>query len=358
MLKRVVLGLSDRMGVNAAVRRATTARRRLLTLCYHSILPKADIRPSYIYRNTVSVEDFREQLETLSSWFEFTSPEAVLQATEGEALSCPSVLITFDDGHENLLQHAAPVLEQFGVAALFHVATGHIGTGVPLWTEELAWIVSNWQNDRMPMPSKQCEAKQSISIPQHSRDRATLTRRISVAAKQLPNQDRLAYLQNLRASSPAPIPEQEREAFRFLDWNGVRELHRRGFTVGSHTVSHSILSRNSPDTLDREFVESKRQLEAELDTPCPWIAYPNGGPQDVTQQVVDRAAAAGYRLGFTTSGGFDDPQRAPLAVGRSTIPGQLPRGAFRAMASGVQDWLARVRGKGAEAIHPREQEAE
>jgi NAD(P)-dependent dehydrogenase (short-subunit alcohol dehydrogenase family) len=61
VLKRLVFGLTHRCGVNAAVRH--TLRRRLLTLCYHSVLPDAEIGTSHVYRNTVGVDELRQQLE-------------------------------------------------------------------------------------------------------------------------------------------------------------------------------------------------------------------------------------------------------------------------------------------------------
>ena len=343
MLKRVVFGLTHRCGVNAAVRH--TLRRRLLTLCYHSVLPDAEIGTSHVYRNTVGVEELRQQLEILATWYEFASPDAVLDAAEGRPLPRPSVLITFDDGHASLLTHAAPLLQRMGIPAVFHVTTGHIGTGTPLWTEELAWIVAGWRQKRIPLPS----AGQSVPVSPEPAARATLTRGLSAAAKRLANDDRLAYLAELRSAGAAEPPAMEREAFRFLDWHGVRDLQRRGFAIGSHTVDHSILSRTDRPTLDRELALSKRRIETELSTECPWIAYPNGTPQDVSPTVFERARAAAYRIGFTTFGGFDHPRRSPLAIGRICVPGGLSSRAFRAMTSGVQHWLDRVRGRRASA---------
>lgn len=336
MLKRVLFGLSHRCGLNAAVRR--TVRRKLLTLCYHSVLPDRDIRPAHGYRNTVGVEELRGQLEILGRWFAFATPEEVLAAAEGGPLPGPSVLITFDDGHDNLREFAAPLLERMGVPAVFHVATGHVGTGVPLWTEELAWIIAGWRADLFPLPSDGLSAP----LPATPEDRAALTRRVGAASKALADAERRAYLARLRAAGWATPQGDEREAFRFLDWTGVRDLHRRGFAIGSHTVDHSILSRTDDATLDRELAQSKRRIEAELHTGCPFIAYPNGGPQDVSPRVFDRARAAGYRVGFTTFGGFDHPHRAPLAIGRICVPGRLPEDVFRGMASGLHQLLGRV----------------
>jgi peptidoglycan/xylan/chitin deacetylase (PgdA/CDA1 family) len=50
----------------------------------------------------------------------------------------PRVLITFDDGHRDNLEHALPVLDRLGVRALFFVITGLVDEGRSMTWAELA----------------------------------------------------------------------------------------------------------------------------------------------------------------------------------------------------------------------------
>ena len=84
-----------------------------------------------------------------------------------------------------------------------------------------------------------------------------------------------------------------------MTWDEVRQLHRQGFEIGSHTVDHPILSQVSSDQLHFELRESKRRIELETGAPCTAIAYPNGRPESVSQAVVNAAREEDYRLGFT-----------------------------------------------------------
>jgi peptidoglycan/xylan/chitin deacetylase (PgdA/CDA1 family) len=72
----------------------------------------------------------------------------------------------------------------------------------------------------------------------------------------------------------------------------VRDLHRRGFEIGSHTVSHGRLSRLPGPQLAVELQDSRRHLEQVLDAPVDGLAYPYG---DADQGVQRAAATAGYR---------------------------------------------------------------
>ena len=97
------------------------------TLSYHKIgNPPSD---GWLTWNYTSTEEFTAQLE----WFQkrgwdFLSAEALLDALRGKgALSAKSILITFDDAYESLLENAVPVLKRFSAPAVVFAPTQFIG---------------------------------------------------------------------------------------------------------------------------------------------------------------------------------------------------------------------------------------
>ena len=62
----------------------------------------------------------------------------------------------------------------------------------------------------------------------------------------------------------------------FVTWSELRRLERLGFDIGSHTVHHVDLTRDSPEAAAAELVVSKRTLEQRLGRAVPWFAYPLG----------------------------------------------------------------------------------
>ena len=93
----------------------------------------------------------------------------------------------------------------------------------------------------------------------------------------------------------------------FLGWPGAHELVRRGFSIGSHSMYHSILSRETTEVQVAELKESRTQLAEELGLPINLLAYPNGTPQDHDLRTVAAARAAGYKHAFCTQAGFNSP---------------------------------------------------
>src|SRR5262245_34492381 len=150
MIGPVFVGIAQWSGLNAAVRHLR--RRHLLTVCYHNVLPDAAVGDSFLYRNTIGVARLRAQIEILRSIFRIVSPEQVLAAVDGAGLPERAVLITFDDGYAGWIEEAAPLLASLGVAAVYHVCTGTVGSEEPPWYEELAWILAGWSDRVLPLP--------------------------------------------------------------------------------------------------------------------------------------------------------------------------------------------------------------
>ena len=84
-----------------------------------------------------------------------------------------------------------------------------------------------------------------------------------------------------------------------LSWDELRELARAGWEIGSHTVSHAMLTQASEDELANELRESRESIERELDQPCHSLAYPYG---EADARVIAAAEAAGYRAACVLSG--------------------------------------------------------
>jgi peptidoglycan/xylan/chitin deacetylase (PgdA/CDA1 family) len=89
---------------------------------------------------------------------------------------------------------------------------------------------------------------------------------------------------------------------RTLDWTHLREM-RDVFSVGSHGMSHQMLTRIPRATAAFEIVESKRLLEKQLGETVSFFSYPYGKPSAYDQELDVLVRAAGYRASFVTVGG-------------------------------------------------------
>lgn len=81
-----------------------------------------------------------------------------------------------------------------------------------------------------------------------------------------------------------------------VTWEMVRDMRRRGFTIGSHTRSHISLPIETAQMVAAEVEGSKRELEQRLGERIDHFAYPGG---QFTPDTVDAVAKAGYRFAYT-----------------------------------------------------------
>lgn len=135
-----------------------------------------------------------------------------------------------------------------------------------------------------------------------------------------------------------------------LTWSQIREMHGRGMSFGSHTVSHARLSTCSVRHLHRELADSKAVIEDKLGTAVDALAYPYGQPADISQRVVETAAEIGYRTGLTTIQRRCERGGNAMRVPRITIEAADTQGDLVQKLDGRRDFMAIVDGLRGAAI--------
>lgn len=343
LAKPLFFSLARLSGLNWACRQAL-GRRNLLVLCYHGVVAEDHPNEVFLYRNAISRRQFERQLEFLNRHFHPISAGDLAGCLEGSRDLPPrSVLLTFDDGFRNNLIHAAPLLRKFSTPALFSVTTGYIGRDDVLWPDEVNVRVLFWPRPTIPYPSSGASLH-TVEMQNSAGGRIATAQRIRSACKQLPDHDRLAYVELLRQVDCPKLEQRDRELYDFMTWDEVKALSGLGFEIGSHTVSHPILSGVDAEQLDYELGQSKRSIETHTGRTCTCLVYPNGQISDFNKEVESAAERHGYALGFSLTGSYASLQNGRFSLSRISVPGQQMEMMFESCASGVYPWLKRMEG--------------
>ncbi len=109
-----------------------------------------------------------------------------------------------------------------------------------------------------------------------------------------------------------------------ITWDQLATLKNAGFTIGSHTVTHSDLTKKREDETDAEFAQrlkkeiflSKQIIDEKLgqDTIC--FSFPYGRYNKTLMEMVQ---AAGYKIAVTVERGSNPFFANPLALKRDMI---------------------------------------
>jgi peptidoglycan/xylan/chitin deacetylase (PgdA/CDA1 family) len=125
-----------------------------------------------------------------------------------------------------------------------------------------------------------------------------------------------------------------------LDWGVLRRLHDSGWEVGSHTVSHPLLTRLSTTELERELEDSRRLISKEIGE-CLSIAYPYGVAD---RRVAEISRGVGYRLGVTLTGAHiadSEMLRPRLGLNQRDMGSRLLLKTSRVGLAARKSWFAR-----------------
>jgi peptidoglycan/xylan/chitin deacetylase (PgdA/CDA1 family) len=196
---------------------------------------------------TCGTKEFAEYCEFFARNFRVVPLSQQLEQL-GSSQCGGTLSITFDDGYRDNFDHAAPILERFGLPATFFVTSGFIGTDQVAWWDQSLPNVSGW-----------------------------------------------------------------------MDWDEVRALHKRGFEIGCHTVTHADLGSLSPEHALREVSEARRRLSFELSTDVDLFAYPYGGRGNINAENLHVVKGAGLRCSLSCHGGVNAINADPFDLRRIPI---------------------------------------
>jgi peptidoglycan/xylan/chitin deacetylase (PgdA/CDA1 family) len=127
-----------------------------------------------------------------------------------------------------------------------------------------------------------------------------------------------------------------------LTWPEVRELHRSGVIVGSHTASHARLDDLAESTLEQEIQGSKEILENELGSAITTFAYPYAFPDrnlEFAHRLRDVLKMSGYHDGVAKIIGTKHTHEERFFLRRIPINTADQISLFEAKLEGDYDWL-------------------
>jgi peptidoglycan/xylan/chitin deacetylase (PgdA/CDA1 family) len=303
------VGRATRALTAQAVRLRGLARPRwLIVLAYHRVLPRppADfaLDRAVVDADPVEFDRQMEQLSTLASPIDL---ERLIGFLRGERDLPPNaVLVTFDDGYRDNREVALPILQRHRIPAAFFVSTGHITRRRTYWWDRIAYLLHHTTADeaRLRYPTE------LILRPRAEPERARRTMLRLVKGMSGLDLDRL-LTELSRAVGVRWDEALDRHIAdqTVMTWDDVRELHRAGMAIGSHTRTHRILYTLERDELDDELAGSRRDIEQAIGVPPMAIAYPAGRSLKALPMVTAAVRRAGYAAAFST-------QPSPVPVDR------------------------------------------
>ncbi len=319
-------------------------------ITYHGVLPEGyEVSDGQQDGSLVTAENFRSQLRLLKECYRVVTPDQVRDwLAEEKPLPELSVLLTCDDGLRSSLTSMVPILREEELSCLFFVLGASAEeTPASLWYEDLYNLLL-----AAPAGRHQFDSHLAFDLGDHAQRRAewwNLVKKLS----QRDHSARLRFLEKARQSLAVPegpgvgtkYSEARRERFSILNSQELRELVKQGMSVGSHTLSHPILSQQSTEDAWKEISESRILLEKAIAQPVWALAYPFGDPASVGSRDMLMAQQAGFQCAFMNVGGGFGAQLPRFALPRVHVSAGMNLSEFEAHVSGFhRDFRSRLSG--------------
>ena len=237
------------------------------------------------------------QLRVLSLVFPIVPLEHVVSGRSRNGRA--RVALTFDDGLRSNVSVAYPILRKLGLSATFFVCPGLIERDAWLWNHEAR------ERLRTLAPAALAELAASVGAPAQLEPFVEWMKTLAIAARR-------RVEEAIRAATPRFKPTRgQHEEFDLAGWDELARLDERVVTLGSHTMTHPILTSLSVAETEAELRDSRATLEKRLQRPVTLFCYPNGDLNDAAVSSARRY----YRSAVTVDPGtvppIADPHRLP-----------------------------------------------
>ena len=299
------------------------------TLMYHYIRPPQENLPYFTY---LPVERFAKQVKFLRREFGLADREEFLNwvASPTQVPKPEGAVLTFDDGLVDHFRYAAPVLADLGAWGIFYVPTGVLDGDTVLDVHRIHLLLGTLGGPRcMSLVRELTEAQ---SFPDSSRREFQL----DTYVRQASNRDSVTTFKRMMnyfvdyevrseildqmISIGLSREEWERRTTGFyMNSEMITCLHRGGHLIGSHSVSHRLMSKLSSDDQREEIGESILTLASITGSKPITYCHPYGGFHSFTQETERLLNEAGIAFSFNVE------QRDIQALDLVVRPHALPR---------------------------------
>jgi peptidoglycan/xylan/chitin deacetylase (PgdA/CDA1 family) len=300
-MKGSVLNLMLDAGAFAPFRWAY--RRRALIVTYHRFGEREG-------GARISARAFAEQVEYLAAHYTLVPLSRLAACLRKREIPPRLAAITIDDGYRDAYEIAFPILRKHCAPATIFAVTEFVEGTSWLWTDKARYLAA-------------AAAAQSFEIGIGGRNlrltlsgaasRAMAAERINAALKPLSEEVRDVLIERLAIELDVKPPVRPPPEYGAMSWSQAREMADAGVEIGSHTLTHPILTGLGDARLRDEVAQSRERIQNAIGREVETFCYPNG---DYDLRTRHEVARAGYQLAVTTDAGLNNGRNDPLALRR------------------------------------------
>ena len=308
---------------------------KAIILCYHGITDDDfDVLKGYDERQ-ITKSLFREQMAYLKKKsYQFVTLTELMKKLKNNEPVGKCVALTFDDGFQNVIDNAYPIMKEFGVKGCVYVISSLPGTGELLWTDLVESVIRNCEPGNFIFNF--CGSDVVYRLESTSSYHDTM-RDIKAKLRSIPDAQMKEHLKQFQSK---PLGNVSKE-FRLSNWQQLKELDPAILEVGCHTRTHpNCANFTLKEQFEEELHRSKIDIEKNVGNPARHFCYPGGTFNDETIKYLKEYE---FLSATTIEPAFIDSSANPFTLKRIFVGANLLF--FKATVSGSYYALSKCFGK-------------
>jgi len=275
---------------------------RPVALFFHGVA--SEVEDPRIQLNQHDAQAFRGIAKALKDNFQVLPLTALDDALGHPERHEHTVFLMSDDGYANTLTVAADILEELRLPWTLFASTHHIDTGAynPMTLARIFLHYASagrYEIPNFPAPIELADELQRLILAGPSLaalkalDAGRADRAVTAMMAAFSDSERAGVLKRFSSE-------------RFLTWQDIAALAKRGVEIGAHAHTHwPMHSAQSEDYLIEQARVPREKIIAAVGS-CRTFAYPFGNVDDISPGAWQAVRDAGYDSAFTTLSGSLD----------------------------------------------------
>ena len=242
--------------------------------------------------------------------------DVLAHCDSGEPFPPRAFAITFDDGFENNLSVAAPVLANLGIPMMIYATSGFVEHNGMSWIDRIEYAVED-----APAQSLAVDWVESAFPLSDAASRIEFLKAVRRYVKNDPRCDANAFADALceRLGKPGRLSSDDPLDLK-MSWQQIRAAHEGGLvSFGGHSHTHPILSFLSSERLAEELDSSLGLLQSRSGIGPTHFSYPEGLEHCYSQNVIDELRSRDVRCSPTAIDGINAAGADPFHLRRIMV---------------------------------------
>jgi len=273
--------------VNIGIERlmSKNSSNKLLNLYYHGVVQKDS---NFFSPRHLEANQFERQIRYLKKHFDIISIDDAFEVKKGNIkLERPTVTISFDDGYQNNITNALPILEKYNVKTTFFISgfcTENNSESL-LWTDIIAFAKYFCKGKHLKLQDVAfdnfIESETGLSIKDFLKNKSRTYRDTSMT-ELIEKCDIMSKLEKIPG-----------EIWKLLNSSEIRSLSdSNNVDIASHGFRHYNLGGIALNEAMDDMIMSKRAIEKVISKPIDMICYPDGS---YSPSVIREAINMGFK---------------------------------------------------------------